>query len=96
VGFVSFRLHGNQESTPDFHEWNSIASDNGPFHVDERVDVRLEFHPRVSKHEETNFVFIKSKFTQGVGTFSGTLQLPSEVLTIDNMYGVGESHESLW
>jgi len=69
-----------------------------PWHItsyDHRVD--LKFFPEIDRKEAVNALLIKSKFTQLMGVFTGTLTTESgEAIEIRDCPGWAEDHYARW
>lgn len=69
-----------------------------PWHItsfDQKVD--LDFYPEAHRGESVNALFVKSKFNQLVGTFSGRLRTDKgEQITLEACPGWAEDHYAKW
>lgn len=62
--------------------------------TDRRVD--LTFTPTGRRDDHTDIRFMASHFSQLIGTYSGTIELPDETITLDNVWGLAEDHYAKW
>ncbi|ELR14447.1 uncharacterized protein ACA1_381750 [Acanthamoeba castellanii str. Neff] len=93
VGPVQFTLPARQRLTQD--KW-TLRSHNGA--------LQLQFTPHAAREEHVHVGVIASEFSQVGGTFSGTIDVaaleggssPSNVVTIEDVLGVVETHYALW
>ena len=58
--------------------------------------VQLDFHPLGGRGENLQLGFISSQFQQLYGHWSGSLRYRSEVLQVEQVFGLGEDHECHW
>ncbi len=62
-------------------------------------EVELRFTPLGSRDEQVNLGIIRSNFIQPYGTYEGTIRLPDQGIPsvcVDGMFGVVETHHSVW
>jgi hypothetical protein len=69
-----------------------------PWHIvsyDQKVD--LIFYPKAHRGESVNALFVKSKFSQLMGTFSGALRTGGgETIVLEACPGWAEDHYAKW
>ncbi|ELR11908.1 uncharacterized protein ACA1_274970 [Acanthamoeba castellanii str. Neff] len=93
VGPVQFTLPARQRVTQD--KW-TLRSHNGA--------LQLQFTPHAAREEHLHVGVIASEFSQVGGTFSGMIDVaaleggpsPSNVVTVEDVLGVVETHYALW
>lgn len=60
------------------------------------AQVDLHFTPRQTREDNTNALLIASHFSQLIGTYSGTITLPDQTITLDKVWGLAEDHYAKW
>lgn len=59
-------------------------------------NVKLIFKPLNSQNVNLYYVFVHSKFSQGLGTYHGTIELEGKEYIIEDILGVKENHYAKW
>ena len=58
--------------------------------------IELAFRPGGVHAQNTNLLFVKSRFVQPVGTFSGTVRVAGRDVAVEGLPGVVEDQDVLW
>lgn len=67
---------------------------NSQLPTDRHVD--LTFTPRGKRDDHTSLHYLASHFSQLIGTYTGTITLPNQTITLDNIWGLAEDHYAKW
>jgi hypothetical protein len=91
AAFYDGRVHGIAEPRFEF----DTAAPERPWKLS-ATGIDLAFSPGAVHAQHGNFVIVKSRFVQPVGTYRGTLRVDGQDLELASVAGVSEDQDVLW